>query len=61
MTKNGICKRELNNLQKSVDMIELSLTYNKKIHNILLNLKKFICHEKYKFIKNFNCKVITHL
>ena len=46
--------QEINNLPNSVELIQLPKYYDKKILKIPKELKKVICHEKYKFKKDFN-------
>ena len=46
--------KELNCLPNFVELIQLPRYYDKKILKIPKELKKIICHENYKFIKDFD-------
>ena len=49
---------ELNYLPKSVEFIQLPQSYDKKIYNIPLSLRKVIFSLKYPFINDFVLNII---
>ena len=50
---------ELNNLPKSLEYLELNLSYNKKLLNMSSKLIVLVCSEKYRYQNDYinKCKI----